>query len=193
MSNAFFAKYRIMQLSRSFSTVAIIAITGLVSFLDSGNAFAQQPVQPGISLQLPVVRFFDVRTAVSVPDGGTMSLGGVSRSGEFRNSAGVPILGSLPVTGRAFGNRSTRGFQSAGGSSISVKIISLQEMDEDITAEALRLQAVRSNSDLNGSPTVQHQADFLSRNVGSRNVGSRNVGSRNVGSRNVGSRNVGSR
>ncbi len=167
-----------MQMSRIFSTVASIAVAALASFFFPESVFTQQPVQPGLSVQLPVVRFFDVRSAVSVPDGGTMSLGGVSRSGEFRNSAGVPILGSLPATGRAFGNRSTSGFQSAGGSSISVKIISLREMDEDITAEALRLQAVRSSSDLNGSPTVQNQANFLSRNIGRGNVGQRNVGQR---------------
>jgi type II secretory pathway component GspD/PulD (secretin) len=155
-----------MQLFRYLST--IIAFSGLALFLTAESTFSQQPVQSGLSIQLPVVRFFDIRTAVSVPDGGTMSLGGVSRSGSFQNSSSIPLLGNLLGAGRAFRNRSTSGYQSATGSSVSVKIISLSELDEDVTAEALRLQATRTDTDPNGSSTVQRQADFLSRNMGRR-------------------------
>jgi type II secretory pathway component GspD/PulD (secretin) len=45
-----------------------------------------------------------VQTTVSVPDGGTVLLGGVKRLREGRNMAGVPILNKLPYISRLFKN-----------------------------------------------------------------------------------------
>ena len=52
----------------------------------------------GVTVQLPTFSFTTVTTTVSVPDGGTVLLGGIKRLSEGRNEFGVPILdaNSLP-------------------------------------------------------------------------------------------------
>ncbi|MEZ6045726.1 MAG: hypothetical protein R3C11_09140 [Planctomycetaceae bacterium] len=45
-----------------------------------------------------------VQTTVSVPDGGTVVLGGIKRLREGRNMAGVPILNKIPYVSRLFKN-----------------------------------------------------------------------------------------
>lgn len=47
-----------------------------------------------------------VRTTVSVPDGGTLLIGGLKLSGERDVDAGVPILSRIPILKRAFSNTS---------------------------------------------------------------------------------------
>ena len=56
------------------------------------------------TVQLPVFAQVLVRTSVSVPDGGTVLLGGVKRLREGRNMAGVPILNKIPYISRLFKN-----------------------------------------------------------------------------------------
>ena len=46
-------------------------------------------------------------TQVSIPDGGTVLLGGLKQVGEVEIEAGVPILSKVPVMNRFFTNRST--------------------------------------------------------------------------------------
>ncbi len=55
-------------------------------------------------MQLPTFAFVSVSTTVSVPDGGTVLLGGVKRLSEGRNEFGVPILNKLPYVNRLFKN-----------------------------------------------------------------------------------------
>jgi general secretion pathway protein D len=45
-------------------------------------------------------------TRVSVPDGGTLLLGGQKITAEVEKEAGVPVLSKLPIVGRAFRNYS---------------------------------------------------------------------------------------
>ncbi len=56
------------------------------------------------TLQQPVVEVVSVTTTVSVPDGGTVLLGGIKRLREGRNMAGVPILNKIPYVSRLFKN-----------------------------------------------------------------------------------------
>ena len=58
----------------------------------------------GIAVQLPVVEVITVQTTVSVPDGGSVLLGGVKRLKEGRTMAGVPILNKIPYVSRLFRN-----------------------------------------------------------------------------------------
>jgi general secretion pathway protein D len=58
----------------------------------------------GITIQLPNFSFVTVNTTVSVPDGGTVLLGGIKRLSEGRNEFGVPILSKLPYINRLFKN-----------------------------------------------------------------------------------------
>jgi type II secretory pathway component GspD/PulD (secretin) len=72
------------------------------------------PIFPGAGVNSPVVftqyiqqpRFtaITVQTTVSVPDGGTVLLGGLKRLSEARNEFGPPILSKLPYIDRLFKN-----------------------------------------------------------------------------------------
>ena len=57
-----------------------------------------------VTIQQPVLEFVSVTTTVSVPDGGTVLLGGVKRLREGRKMAGVPILNKIPYISRLFKN-----------------------------------------------------------------------------------------
>lgn len=57
-----------------------------------------------ITVQQPVVDQVTVDTVVTVPDGGTVLLGGVKRLREQRLMAGVPILNKIPYISRLFKN-----------------------------------------------------------------------------------------
>ena len=59
------------------------------------------------TIQLPTQRFTGVYTSTSVPDGGTVLLGGLTLAGEVENEAGVPVLSKIPFLKRLFTNRST--------------------------------------------------------------------------------------
>ncbi|MBN2025034.1 MAG: general secretion pathway protein GspD [Pirellulales bacterium] len=58
----------------------------------------------GTTVQLPTYSFVSVSTTVSVPDGGTVLLGGIKRLSEGRTEAGVPILNKIPYISRLFKN-----------------------------------------------------------------------------------------
>jgi len=60
--------------------------------------------QTGTTVQLPTFSFVTVTTTVSVPDGGTVLLGGIKRLSEGRNEFGVPMLNKLPYINRLFKN-----------------------------------------------------------------------------------------
>ena len=57
-------------------------------------------------IQEPDIDFTGVKTTVSVPDGGTLLLGGQTLSGEIEEEAGVPVLSKIPILKRLFTNRS---------------------------------------------------------------------------------------
>jgi general secretion pathway protein D len=56
-------------------------------------------------IQLPNVTIQDIRTQVSIPDGGTLLLGGQRASGELEREKGVPLLSKIPIIDRLFTNR----------------------------------------------------------------------------------------
>jgi len=59
------------------------------------------------TVQEPEVQLTEVRTTVSVPDGGTLLLGGETVAGEIEKEAGTPVLSKIPFLRRLFTNRST--------------------------------------------------------------------------------------
>ena len=58
----------------------------------------------GTTVQLPVFSFVSVNTTVSVPDGGTVLLGGIKSLSEGRTERGVPFLSNVPYVSRLFKN-----------------------------------------------------------------------------------------
>jgi general secretion pathway protein D len=62
---------------------------------------------PSIFLLLPTQSEVTYTATVSIPDGGTVLLGGFKQVGEVEVEAGVPILSKIPVLKRAFTNNTT--------------------------------------------------------------------------------------
>ncbi|MEX0938943.1 MAG: hypothetical protein WDZ59_13860 [Pirellulales bacterium] len=58
----------------------------------------------GTTVQQPTFSLVSVTTTVSVPDGGTVLLGGIKRLSEGRNEFGVPLLSKVPYVSRLFRN-----------------------------------------------------------------------------------------
>jgi general secretion pathway protein D len=67
------------------------------------NAVGGIPTFGGV--QLPTVAVQDLQTTVSVPDGGTLVLGGQKMAGEIEREVGPPILSKVPVLNRFFVNK----------------------------------------------------------------------------------------
>ena len=63
-----------------------------------------EEITTGTTVQQPTFSFVTVSTTVSVPDGGTVLLGGIKRLQEGRNERGLPILSKLPYINRLFRN-----------------------------------------------------------------------------------------
>lgn len=88
------------------------------------TAIAQQP---GIAVQLPTTSVFSIDTVVSVPDGGSISLGGNSGGAWSRTRSGSPF--------HPFGNQAWGGSRFATNASAHVQIISLDEMEAELLSQ----------------------------------------------------------
>ena len=61
-------------------------------------------IDTATTIQMPAFEFVRVQTTVTVPDGGTILLGGIRRLSEGRNEFGVPLLNKIPYVNRLFQN-----------------------------------------------------------------------------------------
>ncbi len=77
---------------------------GVVNDDDAANTETEEDVIEGTTVQLPTFAFTQVSTTVSVPDGGTILLGGIKRLAEGRSERGVPMLSKVPYVSRLFRN-----------------------------------------------------------------------------------------
>jgi len=83
-------------------------VTVLNGFLTVGGELNEDPNSAGFAagtLQLPNVTITTVQTTVTVPDGGTLVLGGQKLSSEVEREKGVPMLSKVPILNRLFTNR----------------------------------------------------------------------------------------
>ena len=67
----------------------------------------QDPTEQVVFTQLiqqPVTNTINIQTTVSVPDGGTVVMGGLKRLSESRSEYGPPILSKIPYINRLFKN-----------------------------------------------------------------------------------------
>jgi general secretion pathway protein D len=92
----------------------------------------------GSTVQLPSLAVTTVSTTVSVPDGGTILLGGVKRLSEGRVERGVPLVGKLPYVSRLFRNtaigRSTQSLMLM----VTPRIIIQEEEEEKLGLGAIQ-------------------------------------------------------
>ena len=75
------------------------------SHLVEGPVGAQGQVAQ-YTVTVPETETSQIMTRVSVPDNGTLLLGGQKITAEIDKEAGIPILSKIPLLGRLFSNRS---------------------------------------------------------------------------------------
>ncbi len=109
----------------------------------SGSAL-QDPTEQVVFTQLiqqPVVNTITIDTTVSVPDGGTVVMGGLKRLSESRSEYGPPILSKIPYINRLFKNV---GYGRSAESlliMVTPRIIIQEEEEERQTGFHLEVQA----------------------------------------------------
>ena len=83
-------------------------LDNLLDAVDGGTRTQEEDVErvttQGITVQLPVLSTTSINTVVSVPDGGTVLMGGIKRMNESRTERGVPFLSNVPYVNRLFKN-----------------------------------------------------------------------------------------
>ena len=85
----------------------------------------------GVTVQQPVVGFTSVNTVVSVPDGGTVLMGGIKRLSESREERGVPLLSNIPYINRLFKNVGIGQETSNLMMMVTPRILIQEELEED--------------------------------------------------------------
>ncbi|MGM0485217.1 MAG: hypothetical protein ACQESR_00440 [Planctomycetota bacterium] len=117
------------------SVCGAVVLTGL--FAPAGSAQL---------VQMPRLDSFSTRTAVRVPDGGGIQLGGIRRSFRGNSRYGTPPAGHLSGWNRLFGNRALGAGDSSGTASVHVTVIDHESLDQHVLAEAKRRRAGRAKS-----------------------------------------------
>jgi len=97
-------RYVVMTIQPSLATLLSLQ-TFNVQGIPVGPGSTNTNQLPGF-VQLPDIQLTTLATTVSVPDDGTLLLGGQRLSGETEIEAGVPVLSKIPFVNRLFTNRS---------------------------------------------------------------------------------------
>ena len=92
--------------------------------------------EEGTTVQLPTFSFVTVTTTVSVPDGGTVLLGGIKRLNENRTERGLPILSKIPYINRLFKNVGIGRTTSSLMMMVTPRIIIQEEEEEKLIGTA---------------------------------------------------------
>ncbi|HMO14184.1 MAG TPA: hypothetical protein PKD64_07600 [Pirellulaceae bacterium] len=113
-------------------------IADLINALDPTRQLGRvgqevEVIEEGTTVQLPVFAVTNISTTVSVPDGGTVLLGGIKSLSEGRTERGVPMLSNIPYISRLFKNvgigRDTQSLMMM----VSPKIIISEEQEQEQT------------------------------------------------------------
>ena len=169
-----------------FKQIILPSLAISLAFVFSNSGFAQPQV-----VQLPTFNITGAGSTVVVPDGGSAFLGGISRSSFGTTSRGVPILSGVPGVNRLFRNQASGYSVQKGSMRVHARIIDLDEMDQEVLAEAARIRAARGETlDLGrvielgdgfGAGGIQQpdaatrqKADFITRNIGRNQPSSQN-------------------
>jgi type II secretory pathway component GspD/PulD (secretin) len=106
-----------------FDTIQVPAAVG-------GSGLGGSSASINATLQLPRFNLTTVNTTVTVPDGGTVLLGGVKRLNEERKEFGVPVLSKTPMLNRLFRNIGIGRTTSSLMLMVTPRIIILEEEEE---------------------------------------------------------------
>ncbi len=95
-----------------------------VAVLNLSGSFTVVPVE------LPVLNVIKIKTTVTIPDGGTVLVGGLKREITDDVSLGIPILRRIPILNLLFGRIGTSSLRSSLFVLINAKITIVQEEEE---------------------------------------------------------------
>ncbi len=102
-------------------TVSLLSDMRLVTVV-AGN--------PPLALEAPIVNMQAVRTTVSVPDGGTLLIGGLTNYDETSNYSGVPFLSKIPFLSALFSYRGKANNRQSIVILVKAQIIDQREIED---------------------------------------------------------------
>lgn len=118
---------------RRYVTLTVRA--GLANLISLATFPVNQPgtfsTGVGASIQTPTLSLTTLRSTVTVPDGGTLLLGGQKLTGEIETEGGVPVLSKIPVLKRLYTARSSIKDENVLLILVKPKIIIQPEAEED--------------------------------------------------------------
>ncbi len=85
------------------ANVPLFPVTTFITPVFEGGAQGQ-PIPFTQFIQQPQLSLVNIQTTVSIPDGGTVILGGLKTLSEGRNEFGPPVLSKIPYVNRLFRN-----------------------------------------------------------------------------------------
>ena len=130
-------RYVRMTLTPNFTTVEGFATFVVPAAVGGGGVGGQSSTING-QIQLPITQTTVLNTTVTVPDGGTVLLGGVKRLREERNEFGVPILSKTPLIDRLFRNVGIGRTTDSLMLMVTPRIIILEEEEERLGIPAIQ-------------------------------------------------------
>jgi type II secretory pathway component GspD/PulD (secretin) len=104
-----------------------------------GGGFGGAGVLINTTVQLPIVNTTTITTTVTVPDGGTVLLGGVKILNEQRNEFGVPFLSKIPMIDRLFRNIGIARTTNSLMLMVTPRIVILEEEEEKLGIPSVAL------------------------------------------------------
>ena len=130
-------RYVRMTLSPTFNSLEGFDTFPAGSAAVGGSGLGGGATQIQGQIQLPRFTQTAVNTTVTVPDGGTVLLGGVKRLNEERREYGVPVLSKTPWINRLFRNVGIGRVTSSLMLMVTPRIIILEEEEERLGIPAV--------------------------------------------------------
>ena len=130
-----------MNLRMAWTSLVVLGVA-------AGSVPAQQP---GSTVQLPTFSFFSVNTTVSVPDRGSVYMGGIKRAASGRNEFGVPMLPFRPFKNTAIGSQ-----MSASNVHVTATIHDFAAMDEFLLGQPTSSRSLASRQPRSALATLGH-------------------------------------
>lgn len=160
------------------SRIHLVALAILVA---AGSTSWGQ-ITPPTTVQLPTFNFTTVNTTVMVPDGGSVTLGGIDRIAEGSVERGTPLFGKIPFVNRLFKNKGIGRNVSSSRIRAEAKIIIFDELEDELMNQASQARAARGDrrtfdemvNDFQAKERLRKQQwekrtyEYLSRNVDRR-------------------------
>jgi type II secretory pathway component GspD/PulD (secretin) len=93
-------KYVLLRITAYLTDLLATTPETAIGFSPAGDAVTD-------TYQLPTTQVSSIQTRVTVPDRGTVLMGGLTLTAQRDVESGVPVLSKVPVLGRFFSNRSS--------------------------------------------------------------------------------------